>query len=195
MLASITPLGERSRGFSWRVTASWFAAAALGAGAMAGAALGAIGSLLPGGSAWRGGVALAGLALVLLFDATPLRRRLPSSRRQVNEDWLGRYRGWVYGAGFGAQLGLGVVTIVTSPAVYATFLLAFLAPGASGGALIGAVFGGVRALSLLPARVAVDPGSLAALHRRLAAVRAPVTRALLLVEAVALAAGIGALTW
>ena len=35
-------------------------------------------------------------------------------RRQVNEDWMARYRGWAYGAGFGLQLGLGVVTIVTT---------------------------------------------------------------------------------
>lgn len=49
---------------------------------------------------------LAGLALDLGLGAL----RLPGPARQVDEDWLARYRGWVYGAGFGTQLGLGVVT-------------------------------------------------------------------------------------
>src|SRR6478609_6746597 len=113
MLASITPLGERSRGFSWGVTASAFAVGAVGAGALAGAAAGAVGSLAPDGT-WRDIAALALLALALVVDASPLRRRLPTTRRQVNEDWLTRYRGWVYGIGFGAQLGTGLATIVTS---------------------------------------------------------------------------------
>ena len=32
--------------------------------------------------------------------------------------WLGRYRSWVYGLGFGVQLGAGVTTVVVSSAVY-----------------------------------------------------------------------------
>lgn len=195
MLASITPLGERSRGFSWQLTASAFVVGAIGAGAIAGAVLGAIGSLLPAGDGWRGGVAVAVLAVVVAFDATPLRGRLPSSRRQVNEDWLGRYRGWVYGVAFGAQLGAGVVTIVTSAAIYGAFALALLTPNAGAGALVGVVFGGVRALSLLPARTAVDAASLASLHRRFAAVQAPARRLALGLVAVALAAGVVLLAW
>ena len=31
--------------------------------------------------------------------------RLPSHTRQVNEAWLDEYRGWVYGGGFGWQIG------------------------------------------------------------------------------------------
>jgi len=85
MLASITPLGERSRGFSWDVTASAFAAGAVGAGGLAGAAGGALGSLAPSG-AWRDIAGLALIALALAVDASPLRRRLPTTRRQVNED-------------------------------------------------------------------------------------------------------------
>ncbi len=167
MLASITPFGERSRGFSWSLTASAFAVGAILCGAAAGAAAGALGSLLPHGSDWRWAALLALLALTLLFDASPLRRRLPSSRRQVNEDWLGRYRGWVYGIGFGAQLGVGVVTIVTSAAIYAAAIAALLSGSLASGALIGATFGAVRATALLPARLAVDPPSLMSLHRRL----------------------------
>jgi hypothetical protein len=60
----------------------------------------------------------------------------------------------VYGVGFGTQLGLGVVTIVTSSTVYATVLLAAWSGDARAGMAIGAVFGLVRALPVpLLARV------------------------------------------
>ena len=185
MLASITPLGERSRGFSWGVTASAFAVGAVGAGALGGAAGGALGSLAPDGT-WRDGVALALLVLVLAVDASPLRRRLPTTRRQVNEDWLTRYRGWVYGIAFGAQLGTGVATIVTSAAVYAALLGAVLCGTPAAGAAVGAAFGATRALSLLPARVATDPAGLGRLHERLGRAEAPARTAALAGEAVAI---------
>jgi hypothetical protein len=186
MLASITPLGERGRGFSWKVTATAFAVGAVGSGALAGAAVGALGSLLPRGSAWRGLALAVVLAMTVVFDATPLRGRLPSSSRQVNEDWLGRYRGWVYGIGFGAQLGVGVATIVTSAAVYATAATALLCSDPLIGALIGAMFGVLRALSLLPARTVHDVGALGALHRRLGRAEDEVRRAVALLEIVVL---------
>jgi hypothetical protein len=177
MLASITPLGERSRGFSWNVTAAAFAIGAIAAGAMAGAGVAALGSLLPGGTAWRAIALLVALGVALLYDATPLRGHLPTTRRQVNEDWLTRYRGWVYGVAFGAQLGVGVATIVTSAAIYATGAVAFLCGDPAIGVAIGAVFGVVRAMSLLPAREARDGESLAELHRRLGALELYVRRA------------------
>jgi hypothetical protein len=185
MLASITPLGERSRGFSWDVTASAFAAGAVGAGALAGAAGGALGSLAPPGT-WRQVVAVALIALALAVDASPLGRHLPTTRRQVNEDWLRRYRGWVYGVAFGAQLGAGVVTIVTSAAVYAAVLGAVLCGGPVAGAAVGSAFGAIRALSLLPARGAADPRGLVRLHERLGRAEAPARNAAL----AALAAGL-----
>src|SRR5664279_4029954 len=126
MLASVTPLGERSRGFSWPLTATSFGLAALAAGVTAGGLAGAVGSLAPAGD-WRSVILLAALLVAVGCDATALRRRLPSTRRQVNEDWLRRYRGWVYGAAFGGQLGVGLVTIVTSAAVYVTALGTVLA--------------------------------------------------------------------
>src|ERR1700744_6086358 len=132
MLASITPLGERSRGFAWGWTASAFAVGAVAAGAMAGAFGGAIGAPAPPG-AWRAIVARAVLVAAVSVDATPIGRHLPSSRRQVNEDWMTRYRGWVYGAAFGAQLGAGLATVVTSAAIYAA---------AAGAVLCGAVAAG-----------------------------------------------------
>ena len=37
--------------------------------------------------------------------------------RQVNQDWLLNYRSWVYGGGFGWQIGAGVTTYVMTAAV------------------------------------------------------------------------------
>jgi len=195
MLASITPLGERSRGFSWRVTAGAMAIGAIGAGALAGAAAGGLGTLLPGGTAWRSGIVAALLVGAALLDAPGGRLRLPSSHRQVNEDWLARYRGWVYGFGFGAQLGVGVATIVTTAAIYALGLLAMLGAGVAGGALIGGSFGAIRGLSLLPARRVHDVPALIALHERIDRLEAPVRRASWLLELLALATAIGWLVW
>jgi hypothetical protein len=117
-----------------------------------------------------------------------LRRQLPSLRRQVNEDWLAIYRGWVYGIGFGAQLGVGLATIVTSAAVYATAATALLCSKPLIGALIGALFGALRALSLLPARTVHDVAALGALHRRLGRAEAGVRHAVALLESVLLVA-------
>jgi hypothetical protein len=96
--------------------------------------------------------------------------RVPSALpRQVNDQWLTRYRGWVYGAGFGFQLGLGVATFVTTAAVYGTWLVAFLSASPLIGVAIGAAFGGARsAVILIMARVD-DRVALAAVHRRIAA--------------------------
>src|SRR5947208_2071453 len=144
MLASITPLGERARGSRWALTVAFYVASAVLAGAAIGALAGLAGGLVwPGDGALDARAAVLAGALVVGF-AFDLRGRLPTPRRQVNEDWLREYRGWVYGAGFGGQLGLGLITIVTTSLVYATLLAAFLAAGAARGAAIGAAFGFAR---------------------------------------------------
>jgi hypothetical protein len=193
MLSSLTPLGERSRGFSWRVTASAYAVGAVGAATLTGTALGALGSLLPGGG-WRTDALLVTVVVALSVDATPVGRRLPLARGQVNEDWMARYRGWVYGLGYGARLGIGFTTLVACAAVYATFVSEVLAGSALAGALIGFVFGAVKALSLLPARAGRDHASLAALHRTLARLDSPVARTVVAGELLACLAVAVALT-
>jgi hypothetical protein len=192
MLGSITPLGERSRGFSWRLTASAFAVGAVVVGAVAGALAGAAGSLAPDGT-WRSIAALAVLVTAVGFDATPLRSHLPTTRRQVNEDWMARYRGWVYGVAFGAQLGVGLATLVTSAALYAAALGALLCGTVWSGAAVGAAFGITRALTLLPARGARDPASLARLHRRLARLEPNARWLVVAAELVAVTVVLGAL--
>ncbi|HEY7719135.1 MAG TPA: sulfite exporter TauE/SafE family protein [Pedococcus sp.] len=149
MLSSISPLGERARASRWWVTTAAYLLGSLAGGLALGLLAGSLGSLLP--AAWRGSAPALGLAAALLLLGLWLDLRsgghgVPSWRRQVDEQWLGRYRGWVYGVGFGAQLGFGLVTIVTSTTTYAAVLLAVLSGSPAAGLAIGGVFGLVRAL-------------------------------------------------
>ncbi len=169
MLSSITPLGERGRHNRFAVTATAFVIGAIAGGVALGALAGFVGSALPSRAAPVDALLVALLALAgAWFDI----RRVPTIKRQVNEDWLGRYRGWVYGFGFGAQLGFGLVTVVTSAATYVAFVLALLSGSSAAGALIGFTFGAIRGLSLLMARHIDTPEALRAFHRTLDA-RAP----------------------
>ncbi len=171
MLASITPLGERGRSSTWGVTVVAFVVGATFAGGGLGAATGALGSLVGGGSHWRmGALALVALA-ALAVDLGPL--AVPGPNRQVNERWLDEYRGWVYGLGFGTQLGLGVTTIVSSAATYLPLVAAFLTGDAVLGAVVAGVFGLTRGLTLLAAAGVKRPDELLALHRWLARLRRP----------------------
>jgi MFS family permease len=187
MLASLTPIAERARGSSWRRTVTAFAIGAVAAGTLGGTLLGAVGSTLPG-SGWRAPAVLAVLLVALIVDATPLRRRMPLTKRQVNEDWMTRYRGWVYGFGFGAQLGLGFITLVACAAIYATFAIELLSGSILAGAAIGAVFGATKASTLLPTRLARDSDSLLTLHRRLLALESNAQRAVVAAEVITLVA-------
>ncbi len=167
MLTSISPLGERARGNRfWRTAAVYAAGSLLGGGAV-GAALGALGA--PVVDAVGSGWSLAALALAaaagLVLDRTG---RLPTLRRQVNERWLSSYRGWVYGLGFGVQLGAGVATIVTASTTYVALVAASLTGSFAGGLAVGATFGAARALPLLVTARIDTPAQLAALHRRVA---------------------------
>jgi len=166
MLTSITPLGERGRGNRWAVTMTAYAVGSLLGGATTGLVLGAVGSLLPALPV----LLLAGLVCLAAAVADLGPRRLPGGHRQVDEDWLTRYRGWVYGFGFGYQLGLGVVTVVTSAATYALLALAVLSGSPVVGLALGAAFGLARALPALVLGRAQSHGELrvlaAALERR-----------------------------
>ncbi len=175
MLASITPLGERGRRSIWAVTVTAFALGALAAAAAAGAVLGLLGTAVGvGGASTRGRVAiLAGaLAVAIVIDASG--RGVPGPRRQVDERWLDSYRGWVYGLGYGSQLGLAVTTVVSSAATYVALVAAFLSAGAVEGAVILGCFGAVRGLTPLAAAHVRSHRQLLELHRDLARWRARV---------------------
>jgi hypothetical protein len=153
MLGSITPLGERSRGMRWTVTATAFAIGAAAGGVVLGALSAAVGLIAFGGlsSGWAlaalAGAVGAGLAVDLGLGGMGV----PGPRRQVDERWLRRYRGWVYGLGFGFQLGAGVLTIVATSTVYVTLAAAALSGSIAAGSIVGAVFGIARAVTLIPA--------------------------------------------
>ncbi len=165
MLSSISPLGERARASRWWVTTTAYVLGSLVGGLALGGLFGLLGSALP--TPWRSSPWALGLVAVLLLVGLALDLRvgglaLPSWRRQVDEQWLTRYRGWVYGVGFGAQLGFGLVTIITSSTTYAVVLLALLSGSPAAGLLIGGVFGLVRAM---PSVLMAGVRDRAALHR------------------------------
>ena len=141
MLTSITPLGEQGRGNTYALTVTAYLLGSVLGGATTGAALGAVGALVAAPLPGPARLLLAALvcAVAAAADAVVLRtgRRLPGGRRQVDEDWLTRYRGWVYGGAFGFQLGLGVVTIVTSAATFALLALVVLSGGPAPGLALG----------------------------------------------------------
>lgn len=171
MLSSITPLGERGRNNRFWVTAAVYIAATVVGGLATGALAGGLGALFrilvePSQAA----IAITVIVLCIVgvaFDLRLFGLRLPSWHRQVNEDWLSMYRGWVYAAGFGFQLGMAFMTIVPSAAIYLTFALAFLTGHLVNGMLIGVVFGLARGLMLLTASRVEDPQGLRSFHRRL----------------------------
>jgi MFS family permease len=173
MLTSIHPLGERARHNRWGLTVAAFVVAAIGTGAVLGAVLGWMGSLLPGGT-WRWPVAAGAVAGAGIADL--LRVRPPGPRRQVNEDWIGTYRGWVYGGGFGAQLGAGFVTYVVTWGVWAVLALMILVGDPLGGALIGVAFGLGRSVFPLAAGRIDRPSRLTEFSRRMAELAGPVAR-------------------
>lgn len=180
MLSSICPLGERARHSRWSITV----AAYLIGSAVGGLALGLLSAMLGGlvPAHWRASplvlcaVAVA-MAVGLAFEARVVRRPIPSWRRQVDEQWLTRYRGWVYGLGFGAQLGFGVVTIVTSATTYAVIVAAALTGVPAAGAGIGGLFGLVRALPVVALGRVDHPHALHRLFRRLERWGRPAERA------------------
>ena len=170
MLSSITPLGERGRNNRFVVAASFFIAGSLLGGAAAGFAAGGIGTLIVPRGPMVDGAVIALLALIgAALDARLGGLRLPTIKRQVDERWLQKYRGWVYGIGFGLQLGTGLATIVSSAAVYLMLVAALLTRSIAAGAVIGAIFGVVRGASILLARHVGTPEELRRFHRRLAA--------------------------
>jgi len=171
MLASINPLVERGRNSRYWITATAYVVGSLAGGAVTGAIAGALGSTAASlvdldGTGWVWVVAaLCGCAL-----ASELGRvRVPSIHRQVDEAWLQEYRGWVYGLGFGFQLGSGFATIVTTASVYLVFVIAALSGSLLSGLVVGITFGLVRAVPLLTMARVRHPAQLRAHLARFAA--------------------------
>jgi hypothetical protein len=196
MLASITPLGERGRKSTWGVTVTAFAIGGVAGGAAFGALAGELGALVLGHRV-SGRVRLAVLAAALIAALVADLREgpAPGPRRQVDETWLTRFRGWVYGLAFGAQLGFGLSTVISSAATYVAVLAALLSGSAARGAVVLGVFGALRGLTPLLAARVTSPPRLFALHQRLDRLRVPARRVTFLaMSAMFVTAMIGALT-
>ena len=188
MLASINPLGERARERRWGVTVAAYLLGSTTAAVLLGGLLGTVGHALSLGPGPTALLVVALTALALAADLGLGGLRLPTVHRQVDKDWLGRYRGWVVGAGFGVQLGLGVVTIVNTAGVYLMLALALLTGSAAAGALVGGAFGLVRALVILVVARVRRPDQLRVALRRVNAWRPLSERVGLAVQALVLVA-------
>lgn len=179
MLSSMTPLGERGRGRRWRTTATAYLIGSVVGGSLLGLGLGFVSSVLPGppASPVVVGVTVGAAAVVgVLLDLKVAGRGLPTVHRQVNETWLSEYRGVVVGAGWGLQLGVGVVTIVTTSLVYLTWVVALLTASPLGGLLVGTTFGLARGVPIVAMRRVFDAARLAAVHRKMAGWARPANR-------------------
>lgn len=180
MLGSITPLGERARNANWLITMTLYTVSSAAAGYALGSALAFLGHeaiRLPVPSSARIGIVGFSLLVGLVADMGVYGVKLPTVRRQVNDAWLYTFRRWVYAVGFGAQLGLGVVTIVTTSTIYVALFAEFLSMSVSTGAAIGLVFGLTRSLMTLQAAGSRTPEQLIALQARMTALD-PVSRRL-----------------
>ena len=128
---------ERGRNHRYYSTATWFVLGAVLGGATLGlgtALLGARGRA-PSTSRppTRSGSAAVLAAVSIASDLKLGGFRLPSHTRQVNEAWLDQFRSWVYGGGFGWQIGVGLATYVTTAAVYLMIAMAALTGSPAGG--------------------------------------------------------------
>jgi sulfite exporter TauE/SafE len=167
MLSSIHPLGERARHNKWIVTALAFSVGAAVSGGAVGLALGGVGSVLLEMTPTTLLLATAAVALIagILDFVGP---KAPGPARQVNETWIGNFRGWIYGGAFGLELGLGVFTYVVTWGVYAALVAALLTTSPLAGALVGVTFGIGRSLSVLAAGYVDRPSRLVSFNRALA---------------------------
>ncbi len=168
MLSTITPLREHARSGRYGSTVAWFVTGAVVGGAclgglMAGLAAGVAALDLPveAALAIAGGLAAVGFASDLRIGGF----RLPAHTRQVDDRWLDDYRRWVYGAGFGWQIGNGLTTFIVTSAVYLTVALGALTAEPLVAFALGTGFGLVRGLAILVGRRATTTEALMALHR------------------------------
>ncbi len=174
MLSTITPVGERAKGHRYAGTVAWFVLGATVGGLLLGAVAAGLAGVVAAShlsDTVRLGVALAAVAVAVVSDSGLASVRIPVHMRQVNERWLDAYRPWVYGAGFGVQIGCGLATYITTAAVYLTVVLAALTGDPLAALAVGAVFGAVRGMAVtLTARIAT-PSGLLAFHQRFESLR------------------------
>lgn len=196
MLSTITPLAETARGHRYAATASWFVAGAVVGGATTGLLAAGLAAVLApldaSPAALLGVLALAALAGAAV-DGGLFGRLVPFHKRQVDDAWLRQFRAWVYGGGFGFQIGTGLMTYIMTTAVLGVILAAALTATPWMAFAIVTLFGTLRGLVVLLGSRITSPMRLADFHRRFDAWREPVRLALVVVlGAVAAVAAVGA---
>ncbi len=198
MLSTITPMAERSRGRRWGLTAAWFILGATLGGATLGV-LAVTGALLVGAAGLSTSSVLGTASVLALVTAgmdLGIGTRMPHHRRQVDELWLDQFRSWVYGLGFGFQIGTGLMTYIMTAAVYLTVMLAALTGSAVTAMGLALLFGATRGAAILLGAGLTNPDRLRRFHRRFEAlgptVRMTVVGVQLAVAAVAAGAAWGA---
>jgi hypothetical protein len=170
MLSTITPITEQARGRRYWATVPWYVLGAVAGGATLGL-LAAVLALpvraldlsIPGALA-----IVAVLAIVsILSDLRIGGFQLPRHGRQVDRLWLDHYRSWVYGTGFGWQIGVGLATYIVTSAVYLAVAIAALTGSPTEAFVIGVIFGTVRGLAIFLGVGATTLEALRSLHRRI----------------------------
>jgi hypothetical protein len=197
MLSTITPVTERAKRHRYGCTCAWFIAGAIVGGLALGGVMAGLAVLVAAVGPTpiaAGSAALIATLVVLVSDTGIAGMRLPVHFRQVNERWLDAYRPWVYGTGFGFQIGTGVATYITTATVYLMMVLGALT-GRPGFALVlGAGFGFTRGLAVTLTRKVTTPAALVAFHQRFVALRPWADRLVVgsvAVTSVALAVAVG----
>ena len=167
MLSTITPLGERGRGNRYASTARWYVAGAVAGGVTFGAAAGGLAAVIDRLELTTRAallLAIVATAVSIASDARLAGFHLPIHRRQVNERWLDEFRSWVYGAGFGFQVGTGLATYITTAANYLLVVLLALTGSPVLALATGVVFGLTRGLAVFLTRQVRSASDLIAVH-------------------------------
>ncbi len=198
MLSTITPVAEAGRGHSFRSTSTWFVIGSVVGGLTLGSLMAAIAALTArfGLTASLAlGITVVASLLAAASDGRLAGFHIPGHDRQVNERWLDRYRSWVYGAGFGWQIGVGVATYIMTSALYLLILMGGLTAEPVFAIALGALFGLVRGLAVYLASGLDSTERLLSFHARFESHREAVrqtTIVVLAVVSVAAAAAAGA---
>jgi len=174
MLSTITPFGERAKGHRYWATATWFVLGATIGGLVLGGAIALMAAMVDVVGLTPttvGTIALVAASVAFVSDTGMARVRLPVHCRQVNERWLDAYRPWVYGAGFGFQIGTGIATYITTAAVYLVVVLGALTGMPAIALVLGGVFGLARGVAVTLTRGVATPSALIAFHQRFVATR------------------------
>lgn len=171
MLSSIHPFGERSRNNAFSQTAAAHVVGSvlggLALGALAGGVGAAVLAVIAIPTEIRTWLVVAVAAIATILEATKRERLFPTRSRQVNENWIQHYRGWVYGGGFGAELGFGISTIITTTLIHLLVVAMILLGDLSAAVALGALFGAVRGATVLAAAGVDSPEQLRSFHQRL----------------------------